>query len=71
MKKIELIIRKLVSIIKREQLVPVIQIETDTEQFKGRVALISGGTGGIGLSIAKTLLSSGCKVILLELIWIS
>ena len=64
MKKIELIIRKLVSIIKREQLVPVIQIETDTEQFKGRVALISGGTGGIGLSIAKTLLSSGCKVIL-------
>ena len=45
MKKIELIIRKLVSIIKREQLVPVIQIETDTEQFKGRVALISGGTG--------------------------
>ena len=64
MKKIELIIRKLVSIIKREQLVPVIQIETDTEQFKGRVAVISGGTGGIGLSIAKTLLSSGCKVIL-------
>lgn len=57
MKKIELIIRKLVSIIKREQLVPVIQIETDTEQFKGRVALISGGTGGIGLSIAKTLLT--------------
>lgn len=53
MKKIELIIRKLVSIIKREQLVPVIQIETDAEQFKGRVALISGGTGGIGLSIAK------------------
>ena len=34
MKKIELIIRKLVSIIKREQLVPVIQIETDEEHLR-------------------------------------
>ena len=34
MKKIELIIRKLVSIIKREQLVLVIQIETDAEHLR-------------------------------------
>lgn len=64
MKKIEFIIRKLVSIIKSEKLVPIIQTKAEEEQLEGRVALISGGTGGIGLSIAKTLLSSGCKVIL-------
>nr|WP_302831978.1 SDR family oxidoreductase [uncultured Bacteroides sp.] len=64
MKKIELIIRKLVSIIKSEKLVPIVQTKAQEDQFNGRVALISGGTGGIGISIAKTLLSSGCKVIL-------
>lgn len=64
MKKIELIVQKLVSIIKSKKLVPIIQTKAEEEQFDGRVALISGGTGGIGLSIAKTLLSSGCKVIL-------
>lgn len=64
MKKIALIIRKLVLIIKSKELIPIVQIKDEVEQFSGRVALISGGTGGIGLSIAKSLLNSGCKVIL-------
>lgn len=64
MKKIELIIRKLVSIMKSEKLVPVVQTKAAESEFAGRVALISGGTGGIGLSIAESLLSGGCKVIL-------
>ncbi len=32
--------------------------------LEGKVALISGGSGGIGMAIAGSLLESGCKVIL-------
>ena len=33
------------------------------KEFDGKVALISGGSGGIGLSIAKSLKESGCDVV--------
>ena len=48
----------------KKELVPIIyQIEKE-KIFENKVALISGGTGGIGLSIAKKLNEVGCKIII-------
>ena len=35
--------------------------------FSGRVALITGGSGGIGLSIVKKLIENKIKVIILDI----
>lgn len=46
------------------QLLPIIQVKTDNELLNDKVVLIIGGTAGIGLSIAHTLLEEGCRVII-------
>lgn len=48
----------------QKQLVPVIKTPTIVDEFKGKTALITGGTGGIGLAIAKMLGQSGCRVMI-------
>lgn len=48
----------------QKELIPIVQTPVTDKEFDGKVALISGGTGGIGLSIARTLQQSGCKVII-------
>lgn len=60
-KKILVII---ISILKWKRYIPVVTITDNNKLLEGRVALITGGSGGIGTSIAKKLLLSGCKVIL-------
>lgn len=49
---------------RRKRIIPVPHIVSEEMSFCDRVALISGGTGGIGFSIAKSLIESGCKVII-------
>lgn len=58
------IIKKIIALSKEKEIVP-IQHNVDTEQILfGKVAVIIGGSGGIGLAIAKNFCESGCKVIL-------
>lgn len=43
---------------------PISHPVSSENEFTGKVALISGGSGGIGLAIAKSLQESGCTVVI-------
>lgn len=43
---------------------PVMIMPKSGEELKGKIALIAGGSGGIGLAIAKAYLSAGARVII-------
>lgn len=65
MNKIKKIIKKVFSLIFPA---PVVKAEitclSANELLKGRTALITGGTSGIGFQIARSYLNSECKVII-------
>jgi NAD(P)-dependent dehydrogenase (short-subunit alcohol dehydrogenase family) len=54
---------KIIKSIRQKEFIPIEHPVSTDNQFEGKVALISGGTGGIGLAISRSLLESGCKVI--------
>lgn len=63
-KKLKLALFTIVSLFKWKKEIPIIVTKDRTNLLAGKVALISGGSGGIGLAIAKSFAESGCKVIL-------
>lgn len=55
---------KLKNILIRERIVPVEITKFQGNLLEGQTALVTGGNSGIGRSIAKKMIESGCKVII-------
>ena len=61
---IKSIVKRTINLFKEKEIVP-IQHNVDANQIlKGQIALITGGSGGIGFAIAKKFIQSGCRVII-------
>ena len=57
-------ILQLVHMLRTKEKVPIIELTGIDKLLSGKVALISGGSGGLGKEMAHALLNSGCKVII-------
>lgn len=57
-------VKKVLDYIKKPKLMPIIEQRDERQLLGGKVALIVGGSGGIGSAIAKKFVNSGCKVII-------
>lgn len=49
---------------KEKVVVPIEKVVPENQILEGKVALIAGGSGGIGMAVSASLLQAGCKVIL-------
>lgn len=60
------IVKQFIREVKRKEVrtVPVPQLTDTTKLLEGRVALVTGGSGGIGRAIAKAFVNAGAKVVL-------
>lgn len=56
--------KKIIKVLKRREYIPVVVSKDEKSLFEGKVALIVGGSGGIGFAIAQRLISQGSKVII-------
>ena len=58
------VIKRIIQSTKEKEVVPIPQEVEINQSIDGKLAVMIGGTGGIGLSIAKNLNKNGCKIIL-------
>lgn len=61
---IKKVMKKVIAISKEEKVVPILKPVSESQILDGKIALITGGSSGIGLSIAKCIISKGGKVII-------
>lgn len=57
-------VKKTISLLRTEKQVPIPNPVNVQKLLDGRVALITGGSGGIGFAMAKAFLDNGCNVII-------
>lgn len=57
-------VKKIIKVLKRKEYIPVVISKDEKNLFDGKVALVVGGSGGIGFAIAQRLVSQGSKVII-------
>lgn len=55
---------KIKKLFAQKEYLPIVHPVSTSKEFEGKIILISGGSGGIGLSIGKTLQESGATVII-------
>ena len=61
---IESILKRIIKHYVKKEIVPIENQIDSNRALYGKVALIAGGSGGIGFSIARKFLESGCKIII-------
>ncbi len=62
--KIKQIIKKVIWLFKEKEMIPIPYAVNADSLLDGKIALITGGSGGIGYAIAESFMKNGCSVIL-------
>lgn len=57
-------IKKIIQVLKAKEMVPIIRNVPDSKLLEDKVALIIGGSGGIGMAVAKKIYDAGAKIII-------